>query len=138
MFIIPQRFQLVYQTSGLDAGVRLMPFTIMIPIGSIVASILAGKHKIPALYLIIAGSILQVIGFALLSTLPTSLSIPSEIYGFQIIAGFGCGINFSLLFIMIPHVNDDEDRGQWFPFWSLITSSFSPFAPSPPCLSRWH
>lgn len=111
MFIIPQRFQLVYGTSGLNAGVRLIPFTITIPFGAILASILAGKLKIPALYIVISGSILQIIGFSLLGTLPSTLEIPARIYGGEFIAGLGGGINFALLFVMIPFVNESRDRG---------------------------
>ncbi|OTA83132.1 hypothetical protein M434DRAFT_36824 [Hypoxylon sp. CO27-5] len=110
MFIVPQRFQLVYGTSGLNAGVRLIPFTVVIPVSSIVASILAGKLKVPPLYLLIVGSCLQVIGFAFLGTLPSTLDIPPRIYGFEIIAGWGCGINFALLFILIPWVNEKPDH----------------------------
>ncbi|KAI0396977.1 major facilitator superfamily domain-containing protein [Xylariaceae sp. FL0594] len=111
MFIIPQRFQLVYGTSGLEAGVKLIPFTITIPFGAIVASSLAGKLKIPALYIVICGSILQGIGFSILATLPLTLSIPARIYGGEILAGLGGGFNFSLLFVMIPFVNESRDRG---------------------------
>lgn len=111
MFVIPQRFQLVYGTSGLDAGVRLIPFTAAIPLSSIVASGLAGKRKVPPLYLIIVGSCLQIIGFALMATLPASLNVPARLYGFEVIAGWGCGINFSLLFLMIPFVIEKRDQG---------------------------
>ncbi len=113
MFILPQRFQLVYGTSGLDAGVRLIPFSAVIPIGSIFASILAGKFKIPPVYLLILGSVLQVLGFALIGTLPSTLDIPSRIYGYQVLAGWGCGINFSLLFILLPFVNEKQDNGRY-------------------------
>ncbi|KAK7697322.1 hypothetical protein SLS64_013670 [Diaporthe eres] len=110
MFVIPQRFQLVYGTSGLDAGVRLIPFTAAIPLSSIFASGLAGKRKVPPLYLIIAGSCLQVLGFALMATLPSTLEVPKRIYGFEVIAGWGCGINFSLLFLMIPFIVEKRDH----------------------------
>ncbi|KAI1773179.1 putative multidrug resistance protein fnx1 [Hypoxylon cercidicola] len=110
MFIIPQRFQLVYGMSGLDAGVRLIPFTVMIPVSSIVASTVAGKLKVPPLYLLLIGSCFQVLGFALLGTLPSTLEIPARIYGFEILAGWGCGINFALLFILIPWVNEKRDH----------------------------
>lgn len=106
MFIIPQRFQLVYGTSGLDAGVRLIPFTITIPVGTIFASTIAGKLRVPPIYLILVGSCLQIIGFSLLGTLPATLEIPRQMYGFEFIAGWGCGMNFSLLFVMIPYVNE--------------------------------
>ncbi|CAJ2502464.1 Uu.00g098580.m01.CDS01 [Anthostomella pinea] len=110
MFIIPQRYELVYGISGLDAGVRLIPFTITIAAGSIFASILAGKLKVPPMYLVLLGSSLQIIGFALLGTLPSTLHIPARMYGYEIITGWGCGINFSLLFIMIPWVIEGRDR----------------------------
>ncbi|KAI0805845.1 putative multidrug resistance protein fnx1 [Xylaria sp. FL0064] len=110
MFILPQRFQLVYGTSGLDAGVRLIPFTVFIPIGSTFSGTLAGKAKIPPVYLLVLGSVLQVLGFALTGTLPPTLDIPSRIYGFQVLAGWGCGINFALLFILIPFVNEKQDH----------------------------
>ncbi|KAI0473346.1 putative multidrug resistance protein fnx1 [Xylariaceae sp. FL0804] len=106
MFILPQRFQVVYGTSGLEAGVRLIPFTLSIPFGSIFGNTIAAKLKIPAVYLLITGSVLQVIGFALLGTLPSSIHPPAKTYGFEILSGWGCGMNFSLLFIMIPHVNE--------------------------------
>ncbi|KAH7313897.1 major facilitator superfamily domain-containing protein [Stachybotrys elegans] len=110
MFIIPLRFQVVYQTSGLTAGIRLLPFTGALPVGAFVASLLAGRLKVPAIFLILSGSILQVIGFALLSTIPTTLSVPSEIYGYEFISGMGCGINYALLFILIPHVSESIDH----------------------------
>lgn len=113
MFIIPQRYQLVYGTSGLEAGVRLIPFTVTIPVGTIFASTIAGKLKVPPLYLILTGSCLQIIGFALLGTLPSSLEIPKQMYGFEFLAGWGCGMNFTLLFVMIPFVNENRYYGEF-------------------------
>ncbi|KAI1863494.1 hypothetical protein JX265_008711 [Neoarthrinium moseri] len=110
MFIIPQRFELVYGASGLDAGVRLIPFTFFMAVGSILASIMATKMKIPAIYVVIAGSCLQVLGFALIGTLPSTLYIPPKIYGFEIIAGLGCGMNYALLFVLVPFVVEERDR----------------------------
>ncbi|KAI1330226.1 putative multidrug resistance protein fnx1 [Xylariaceae sp. FL0255] len=109
MLILPQRYQLVYGLSGLDAGVRLIPFTATIPIGSIFASIMSGKHKVPPVYLLLLGSGLQILGFALIGTLPSTLTVPSRVYGFQVLAGWGCGINFSLLFNLIPIIVERRD-----------------------------
>ncbi|KAH9905927.1 putative multidrug resistance protein fnx1 [Xylariomycetidae sp. FL2044] len=108
--LIPERFQLVYGLNGLDAGVRLIPFTVMVPLGTIFASSLAGKLKIPIVYIFIAGACLQIVGFALLGTLPTTTTIPARIYGFQVIAGWGCGMNFSLLLVAIPFVTPRADH----------------------------
>ncbi|KAI3321485.1 hypothetical protein HD806DRAFT_523965 [Xylariaceae sp. AK1471] len=104
------RFQLVYGTTGLNAGARLIPFTITIPFGAILESTLAGKLKVPALYIVIGGFLLQVIGFSLLGTLPSTLDIPPRIYGGEFISDLGGGFNFALLFVMIPFVNESRDR----------------------------
>ncbi|KAI1207295.1 putative multidrug resistance protein fnx1 [Annulohypoxylon truncatum] len=108
MLLIPQRFQLIYGTSSLNAGVYLIPFTIALPAGTIFASSIAGRLKVPPIYMLLTGSCLQVIGFALLSTLPSTLDIPPRIYGFEFISGWGCGMNFSLLFVLIPFVNEKQ------------------------------
>ncbi|KAI1338781.1 putative multidrug resistance protein fnx1 [Xylariaceae sp. FL0016] len=110
IFIVPQRFQLVYGLSGLQAGVRLIPFTLAIAFGSVFGSTLASKRKIPPIYLVLVGSCLQVIAFALLSNLSLDLKIAPKIYGFEIIAGWGCGINFALLFIMVPFLAGRRDH----------------------------
>ncbi|KAI1850144.1 hypothetical protein JX266_004523 [Neoarthrinium moseri] len=110
MFILPQRFQIVYGLSGLDAGVRLIPFSFAIPVATIFAAGLAGKKKIPLMYIFISGACLQVVGFALLGTLPLTPGIPARIYGYELIAGWGCGMNFSLLTIALPLVNENRDR----------------------------
>ncbi|KAI1817164.1 putative multidrug resistance protein fnx1 [Poronia punctata] len=110
IFQIPERFQLVYGLSGLDAGVRLIPFSLAVPFGTGIASSIATKFKIPAVFIIIAGSVLQVVGFALLGTLPDTLDIPPRIYGFEILAGFGCGMNFTPLFIVITRAVEQRDQ----------------------------
>ncbi|KAK6854951.1 MFS general substrate transporter [Apiospora arundinis] len=110
MFTLPQRFQLVYGLSGLEAGVRLIPFSFAIPVATIFASAIAGKLKVPLMYIFIAGSCFQIVGFALLGTLPFTPQVPARLYGYEILAGWGAGMNFSLLSIAIPLVNEDRDR----------------------------
>lgn len=112
MFLLPQRFQLVYGLSGLDAGIRLIPFSFAIPVATIFSAVLAGKKKIPLMYIFLSGACLQVVGFALLGTLPLTPGIPARIYGYELVAGWGCGMNFSLLTIAIPLVVESRDRGK--------------------------
>jgi len=89
-----------------------MPFTFAAPIGSMVASTVASKLKVPPIYLVLCSSTLQVIGFALLATLTESSTIPARMYGFQVIAGFGCGINISTLVLMVPFCVEFRDKGK--------------------------
>ncbi len=93
-------------------GVRLIPFSLAVPFGTGVAAGVAGKSKIPALFVIIAGACLQVVGYALLATLPVSVDIAPQMYAFETIAGLGCGMNFIMLFLMIPRVVEARDQGK--------------------------
>ncbi|KAI0856091.1 MFS multidrug transporter-like protein [Xylaria cubensis] len=110
VYQLPQRFQLVNGLSGLDAGVRLIPFTLASPVGTGVAASVAGRLKIAPIWIILTGAVLQVIGFSLLGTLPLTLDLLPRTYGFEIIAGFGCGMNLALLFVIIPNVVDVRDK----------------------------
>ena len=49
-FQLSQRFQLVNALSGIDAGVRLLPFGGTFPVGAIASSRLIDMGKIPAVY----------------------------------------------------------------------------------------
>lgn len=110
VFQLPQRFQLVNGLSGLDGGVRLIPFTFASPVGTGIAAGMATKFKVPPIFVILTGSILQIIGFALLGTLPATTELLPRTYGYEVIAGFGCGMNLALLFVMIPQVVELRDQ----------------------------
>ncbi|KAI1265007.1 putative multidrug resistance protein fnx1 [Xylariaceae sp. FL1019] len=110
VYQLPQRFQLVNGLSGLEAGVRLIPFTLASPLGTGFASAISGKLKIPPIFIILSGAVLQVIGFGLLGTLPITTTLLPRTYGFEIISGFGCGMNLALLFVIVPQVAEKRDR----------------------------
>ncbi|KAI1734541.1 hypothetical protein F4680DRAFT_437849 [Xylaria scruposa] len=52
-----------------------MRFTLASPVGTGIAARIAGKSMIPPIWVIIAGSSLQVVGFSVLGTLPITLDI---------------------------------------------------------------
>ncbi|KAI0100816.1 putative multidrug resistance protein fnx1 [Nemania sp. FL0031] len=109
VYQIPQRFQIVNGLSGFDAGVRLIPFTLASPFGTGFAAIISSRLKIPPIWIILSGSVLQVIGFALLGTLPITTELLPRTYGFEVICGFGCGMNLALLFVIVPQVAEKRD-----------------------------
>ncbi|ETS78083.1 hypothetical protein PFICI_10145 [Pestalotiopsis fici W106-1] len=110
VFQLPQRFQLVNGLSGFDAGVRILPFAGGITVGSSIGAKLASQFRLPAVYVVLFGSSLQIIGLALMTTLPSSLSVPATVYGYQVIAGFGCGVSYAVLYLMIPFTTGRRDR----------------------------
>ncbi|KAL4735695.1 major facilitator superfamily domain-containing protein [Aspergillus similis] len=85
-----------------QAAVRFIPFTLAAPLGSTLSPAIAKLVKLPLLYLVFFASAIQVVSYALLGTLSESPSISTSQYGYQILAGFGCGINITLLVLMTP------------------------------------
>lgn len=126
MFQLPQRLQVVNGLSPIQAGVRLIPFSLAAPFGSVITAGLAKSVKIPLVYMILVAAALQVIGFALLSTLPTTQAMIPAQYGYQVIAGFGCGINISLLVLITPFCVQERDKGTHH-HQTVNPSSFSHF-----------
>lgn len=110
---LPQRFQLVGGLSSLDAGVRLIPFGVGLSAGTILSATVAKRSKIPAIYCVMLGAILQIVGYALLATSGSFIAIPPAVYAYQVIAGLGCGISFQTLILNIPLVAEKRDHGQY-------------------------
>ncbi|KAF2449395.1 MFS general substrate transporter [Karstenula rhodostoma CBS 690.94] len=110
VFQLPQKFQLVHGSSGVKAGLQTMPFTFAAPLGSAFSALVAGKLKVPVIYPVLFAGTLQTVGLALLASLPESSRIVPRAYGFQIIAGFGCGINILTLLLIVPFVVGSRDK----------------------------
>lgn len=86
-----------------------MAYTGAAPISSIITAVIA-KKGVPPIYLVLGASCLQIVGFALLGSLPASTNISKAQYGYQAIAGVGCGTNISLLTLMTPFSVSEQDN----------------------------
>lgn len=109
---IPQRLQTVNGISPLGAGIRLVPFNVMIALGCILINVFAMRTRIAPIYLVFAGSIIQLIGLSLFSTLSSAnimAPAPSVVYGWEILSGFGIGIVWGMLLVIPPHVVEHRD-----------------------------
>ncbi|KAJ6007267.1 MFS general substrate transporter [Penicillium herquei] len=110
MFILPQRYEIVNELSSFHAAVRFIPFTILSPVGSILSSVIAKSTQLPLMYLLIIGALFQILAYALLGTLPQHHHVSARQYGYEILAGFGCGINIPLLSLMTPFATEKRDH----------------------------
>ncbi|KAM0308054.1 hypothetical protein ACHAO8_010387 [Botrytis cinerea] len=109
---IPQRFQVVNGMSPVAAGVRLIPFNALIAFGTVIANILVGKAHIPLICLMLIGSILQIVGISLMSTIPNGSDVNPAIYGYEAIAGLGIGIVYGMVIVIPPHIVERRDLGK--------------------------
>lgn len=70
-------------TGAFRAGASLLPFSLLIPLGSAVAAIIVGRIKMRPIYLMLTGAILHIVGLVGLSQTPTSFDVWAPQYGFQ-------------------------------------------------------
>lgn len=126
---IPQRFQRLYGFSPFEAGLRLVPFNLLVALGVVAATIFA-KTRIPPIYLLLIGSTIQLIGLSLFSTLSNDLHVPSVIYGWEVLSGFGIGIVWGILLLIPPQVVEPQDLGTFLAHKQHKVVRSLPFSPT--------
>ncbi|KAF2158515.1 hypothetical protein M409DRAFT_71606 [Zasmidium cellare ATCC 36951] len=107
---LPQRYQIVNASSSLHAGIRLLPYAVTSPVGIVMSTVLIGKLRIPFMFVLLLGIVLQTAGFALLSTVPNTLAVWAGQYGYSVVAGLGTGASIGSLYMMAPIVVDKDDQ----------------------------
>ncbi|KAL9110462.1 MAG: hypothetical protein Q9227_005006 [Pyrenula ochraceoflavens] len=107
---LPQRYQIVNHNSPLDAGAKLLAYAIAHPVGVVATSAATGRFKVPFVYTMFFGCALQVTGFALLSTLPTSTETWNGIYGYSVVAGLGTGVTLGSAYMLAPISVEKKDQ----------------------------
>lgn len=122
---IPLRFQAVNRLSSFQAGLRLIPMTIMSPIGATLCAVISGKCKLPPIYLLMVSSVIQVIALTWLAHINPSRIHWSGQYGFQAMAGIGLGLGIGAQVLLTPFVIEKRDLGMFiFAAAERITSPY--------------
>jgi hypothetical protein len=110
---IPLRFQTVNGMSPWQAGIRLIPFSAVFPFGAGLASALAGKRRMPAIYLLFAGSVLQIVSLVFMARLSLEKLNWGGQYGLQVVAGLGAGFGVGMITLIVPFVIEKRDLGTY-------------------------
>ncbi|KAI9706730.1 MAG: hypothetical protein M1820_004700 [Bogoriella megaspora] len=105
---IPERFQVLNHLSPFQAGVRLLPFIITIPIVGMVGAIVVSRFKIKYTYGLLFGTACQIAGAALFLQLPNTTHIDPAEYGYQVLLAIGLGLNNSILSISVPQMVEKD------------------------------
>ncbi|KAF2103746.1 MFS general substrate transporter [Rhizodiscina lignyota] len=109
LILLPQRFQIVEGDSPFRSGLRLIPFNLFVAVGAVIANAIAGKLKVPPMYVCVVGAIIESVGVGLLSTLPKDSGSPGLVYFYEILGGLGVGIPFGISLGIVPYIIDKRD-----------------------------
>ncbi|GLA77668.1 hypothetical protein AtubIFM55763_009858 [Aspergillus tubingensis] len=101
---LPQRFQTVNNFTPIEAGLRVLAFGVGSPAGAFCCSVLAGRLRTPFVHLTLAGSVLQIVGAFLLSSVPPTVNAWPGEYGYMVLTGLGTGISIAALYMAVPLV----------------------------------
>lgn len=99
IFNLPLRSQIVNAKSPAAAGVRLLPLLCAVAVGSFLGGALSSK-KNRTFDTFAVATALVMLGAGLLSTIPSDLTMPAKVYGFETIVGFGIGLTFSSISLL--------------------------------------
>lgn len=123
MINIPQRAQAVNGYSPVKAGLALLALLLSSPSATAVSGVLTSSFKVPPVYLILIGAVLQVIGVGLTISLPTTGGpFPKQQYAFEVIMGLGFGLILATVLTLAQLVCDEKDIGMSpAPISNLIT-----------------
>jgi len=97
--------------SPLQTGIKLLPFTLVAAIGSVIANLAINNGRIPVIYVYWFFSALSVIGTGLLTTLGPQREINRATYGYECLAGLGMGAVWGLAVTLTPNVVEARDFG---------------------------
>ncbi|KAK3934699.1 hypothetical protein QBC46DRAFT_347368 [Diplogelasinospora grovesii] len=107
---LPQRYQLVNQSSPLGAGVKLLAYAVAMPVGIVLGSIMSGRLRLAFIYILFIGAMMQTVGFALLSTVPTTTDLWNGIFGYSVLMGLGVGICAGTYYVITPISSGKGDQ----------------------------
>ncbi|KAI0006814.1 major facilitator superfamily-domain-containing protein [Xylariaceae sp. FL0662B] len=107
IYFIPLYFQFVKNDAALQAGVRLLPYIILMVFSTVLSGAIVSKTGVYMPWFL-GGSILAVIGSALMYTTNYDTEI-ARIYGYTVILGFGVG-SYSQLSFSIGQAKVGLDR----------------------------
>jgi hypothetical protein len=112
LFAIPQRAQAVNGLSAIKAGLTLLPLLLSSPLATVVSGVLTSTFNIPPVYLIILGTVIQVIGVGLTISVPFQPSgVPAKQYGYEAVMGVGFGLSLSTVLTLADLLASKKDVG---------------------------
>ncbi|PVI00423.1 MFS multidrug transporter-like protein [Periconia macrospinosa] len=106
---IPQKFMTVHGLAPLPAAIKLLSFGVLVAGGSSLSAALMGKFKIPPCWVVLFGTILQIIGLVLLTRINDVTKIDKAQYAYQVMTGLGVGFLNAALTLLVPYVMDKKD-----------------------------
>jgi hypothetical protein len=110
---VPQRAQAVSGLSPLQAGLALLPLLLASPFATALSGFLTSNLRIPPFYLVLAASILQLIGVGLSCSYPTDQTkVPPSQYGFEVIMGVGFGLGLTTILTFARAVVEEKHMGK--------------------------
>ncbi len=127
---IPMRAQIANLYDEVKSGILLPPLMGATAVGSGVGGAISSKNN-HTFWTLITASALMIVGCGLMSTLPATVSVATRQWGFEVILGFGIGMNLSTTTLVTSLNAEFQDFGAFPPYPYNLPPSI-PFLNHPP------
>ncbi|PVH98544.1 MFS general substrate transporter [Periconia macrospinosa] len=109
VIFVPQRLETVHGESPVQAGIKILPYTLVAAVGAVIASLIVSTGRIAPIYIMLFFSALGAVGTGLLTTITSTEYIPNEFYGYLTLIGLGIGGTWGLTVPFVGHAVDQMD-----------------------------
>ncbi|KAI0544897.1 putative multidrug resistance protein fnx1 [Xylaria curta] len=106
---LPIRYQTTLGVSPLQAGLRLLPLSVVGPLGAIITAIVCKNRRVPPVYAGLVGTFLQIIGLVFFTRSPPTNPGWSALYGFEVLVALGFGTEICLVSLLTPFIAEKRD-----------------------------
>lgn len=122
---LPQRLQNLNSLSALDAGVRILPFTVTIGLGAGLGGGLTSSGRVPPFLVFATSAVLQILGLGLLYSVDPTMGpdLPARLYGYQILSGLGVGASLNTAMSVVPSLVGGRDLCELVPIHRCIVAA---------------
>ncbi|KAL2267092.1 hypothetical protein VTJ83DRAFT_4369 [Remersonia thermophila] len=112
LFLIPQHAQAVYGLSPVQASLTVLPLLLTSPVATLISGVLTSNLNVPPSYLIITGSVIQVVGVGLAIAIPLSGNGISALqHGAEAVMGVGFGLTLATALTLGQFLVSKEEGG---------------------------
>ncbi|KAK0667281.1 multidrug resistance protein 3 [Cercophora samala] len=109
IFQLPLRYQTSAGLDPLQAGLRLIPFSVCGPLGTIVCAVFSKNRRVPPIYMALVGGVMQIVGLVFLSRGDPHEPDWHGLYGLEVVIGLGFGLCLGAATLLVPYVVEKRD-----------------------------
>ncbi|KAI1125671.1 drug resistance transporter [Nemania abortiva] len=106
---LPIRYQTTLGVSPLQAGLRLLPFSVVGPLGSVIMALMCKNRRVAPIHVGLVGTLFQIVGLVFFTMGSPRNPDWTGMYGFEALVALGFGVQIGLVSLLTPYIAEKRD-----------------------------